>query len=468
MTLLRAITGVFSLALLLSIAVCRAGGRGSDPGPLLPDSMAIRRDIEHLASNALEGRATGSPGNDSAARYIARRFQALGLVPLICDTTIRVVRSEAHIGVGRIDVERKAEKALPPRVPGKDCRGTYFQRFNTRSIAAAHAGIMTQLATQNVVGLLRGTDPILREQYVIVGAHHDHLGRMGFGVLDIDSATAIHNGADDNASGTAAVLEIARLLARRPPARSVIFVTFSGEELGLLGSQYYVDHSPVPLDSAVAMLNFDMVGRLKDDRLIVYGAATAAEFREMLDSANVATGLRMTATGDGYGASDHSSFYAKGLPVLHFFTDVHPDYHRSTDDIERINAGGEARIVALAVQVLREIANRPARLTFRRPGASTQRTSACRTEVALGTIPNMGAVDVGGLQLSGVREGSAGHKGGMRAGDIVVDFAGKAIRDIYDYQDALCSHRPGDVVPIIVKRDGQPVTLTVTLGKRGG
>jgi C-terminal processing protease CtpA/Prc len=220
------------------------------------------------------------------------------------------------------------------------------------------------------------------------------------------------------------------------------------------------------LDSAVAMLNFDMVGRLKDDRLIVYGAATADEFRGMLDSANAATRFNMTATGDGYGASDHSSFYAKGMPVLHFFTDVHPDYHRSTDDIERINAGGEARVVSLAEKVLREIANHPSRLTFRRPAAATQRTSTCRTEVALGTIPNMGAVDVGGLQLSGVREGSPGDKGGLKAGDIVVDFAGKTVKDIYDYQDALCSHKPDDVVQITVMRDGQPVKLTVTLGRR--
>jgi len=430
MTTIRARGRVAGLLLYLVVASCQSGGR-SGGSRALADSAAIHRDIAYLASDRLEGRATGSAGNDSAALFIARRFRKLGLKP----------------------------------APG-DSAGTYLQRFSTRSIAAAHAGITTDLATSNVVAMLPGSDPKLRDQYVVVGAHHDHLGRMGFGVLDVDSAGAIHNGADDNASGAAAVLELARLLARRPPSRSVIFVTFSGEELGLLGSQYFVDHPPVPLEKMVAMINFDMVGRLRD-RLIVYGVATADEMARILDSANVEPKVKVSATGDGFGSSDHSSFFAKGIPVLHFFTDIHPQYHRSTDDIEMIDAGGEARVVSMAARVVRRIADGPG-LTFRKPLAPVSRTSSCRNnDVSAGTIPNMGATDVGGLQLSGVREGGPAQKGGLKAGDIVVEFGGAKIKDLYEYTDALCSHKPGDTVNIVVNRNGEILTLSVTLGKRG-
>lgn len=460
---------ITAVACLAGAASCTSAGRGR-MDTALPDSAAIRRDVAYLASDALEGRATGSAGNDSAAAYIARRFQALGLQPLLCDTgaaqATRRIPIGAAIGVARGDT--RTTRAPRPRIEGKDCRGTYLQSFSTRSVAAAHAGVMATLTTQNVVAVVRGIDATLRDEYLVIGAHFDHLGRMGFGVMDPDSASAIHNGADDNASGTAAVLELARLLASRPAARSVVFVTFSGEELGLLGSQYFVDHPPMAIGQVVAMLNFDMVGRLKDERLIVYGVATADEFAGMLDSANVAPRFQLTATGDGFGASDHSSFYAKNLPVLHFFTDVHRDYHRSTDDVASLNASGEARVVAMAERVLRTIANRPSRLTFRRPAAPAARMSTCRNnDVSLGSIPNMGASDVGGLQLSGVREGSPAQKGGLAAGDIVVEFGGMPVKDIYMYTDALCNHRPGDTVKVVVRRNGELVTLSVTLGKRG-
>ena len=158
------------------------------------------------------------------------------------------------------------------------------------------------------------------------------------GALDPEAGHAIRNGADDNASGTAAILELARRLAARPPRRSILVVHFSGEELGLLGSQWFVEHSPVPLDSIDAMLNFDMVGRLRHDRLIVYGLGTATELPAFVDSANVAPKLDLVKQDDGFGPSDHSSFYAKGIPVLHFFTDLHEDYHRATDDVEKIDA----------------------------------------------------------------------------------------------------------------------------------
>ena len=435
-----------TLALVTSItAACRHTASG--PAPVAaPDTAAVMRDVRYLASDALEGRGSGTPGNDSAAAYIARRFSGLGLTPGFASTDARVcVRSGG-------------------RAP---CDARFVQSFVARSVAAAHAGLQGELPTQNVAAVVRGRDPALRDEYVILGAHFDHLGRSTFGALDPDAVNAIHNGADDNASGTAAVIELARLLHRNPPKRSVMVVAFSGEELGLLGSQYFVDHAPVRLEKMRAMLNFDMVGRMQDDRLIVYGVATAQELNDIVTRANAAAPLRLTATGDGFGASDHASFYAKNLPVLHFFTNVHDDYHKATDDADKINALGIARVVALAERVTRDIADRPQPLTFVRAVAAAPSTSSRENTTAyLGSIPDMGATEVKGVRLTGVRAESPADKAGLKAGDIIVEFAGKPVNDLYAYTDALYAQRPGDAVDVVVVRGTERVTVKVTLGRR--
>src|SRR5690349_14869025 len=251
------------------------------PSPA-PDTAALMRDVRYLASDALEGRATGSAGNDSAAAYIARRFASLGLSPAFAGDTSRLCTPAGG-----------SRHASP-------CNSRFVQPFVARSVAAAHAGLPGELPTQNVAAVIRGSDPALRDEYVILGAHFDHLGRSTMGALDPNEANAIHNGADDNASGTAAVIELARLLQRNPAKRSVIFVAFSGEELGLLGSQYFVEHLPVPIEKVRAMLNFDMVGRLRDDRMIVYGVETASELKDIVNRANAVAPLQLTAVGDGF------------------------------------------------------------------------------------------------------------------------------------------------------------------------
>ena len=355
--------------------------------------------------------------------------------------------------------------------------GGYLQRFTARAAALAHAGQAAGLATQNVVAAIPGTDPALRGQVVVLGAHYDHLGRDRRFATDPKAGDAIRNGADDNASGTAAVMELARLFAQRPARRTVVVVAFSGEELGLLGSQHFVEHAPVPMDSVAAMLNFDMVGRLTNEKLLVYGTATATELPALLDSANAAgPRLVVKGIGDGFGPSDHSSFYAKNVPVLHFFTDQHPDYHAATDDAARINAPGTARVVDLAYAVARSIADRPARLTFQR-APTTQRMSAAPDGAQgprpyFGSIPDMSADDVQGLRVQGVTPDSPADRGGLKAGDVVVELAGRPVTDLYSYTDALYAHKPGDVVTVVVQRAaaGAPperVTLSVTLGQRG-
>ena len=397
------------------------------------DSSAIRRDIEFLASDRLEGRLSGTAGNDSAAAYLARRYRSLGLTEL---------------------------------VPG------YVQPFDALSARDAHMGRTTPRPTQNVIALLRGRDPVLRDEYVVIGAHFDHLGRSPEFALDPAAGDAIRNGADDNASGTAAVLELARLLTSDPPKRSVIFANFSGEELGVLGSGWFVNHLPVPAQNIVAMLNFDMVGRLRNDKLIVYGTSTASELKAIVDSANLSAGtptFTISGGGDGYGPSDQTSFYAKDIPVLHFFTDLHDDYHRATDDADKINAAGEARVVELALRVTRAIADRPARLTLVRIAPRTQTVGTEQgRQTYLGTVPDMGAGETKGLRLTGVRPGSPADQGGLKAGDVIVELGGAPVTDLYSYSNALYSHKPGDVVQIVVLRGTERVTVTVTLGKRGG
>jgi hypothetical protein len=418
-------------ALLLGPLGCRTAASTPSPTTVTPDTALMMRDVRYLASDALEGRGTGTPGNDSAAAYIARRLAAVGLAPAFGT-------------------------------------GGFVQHFVARSVAAAHAGLPGELPTQNVAGVIRGTDPALRDEYVILGAHFDHLGRSIMGALDPEAPNAIHNGADDNASGTAAVIELGRLLRRNPPKRSVMVVTFSGEELGLLGSQYFVDHLPVPLAKVRAMLNFDMVGRLKDDRAIVYGVATARELPDIVNRANAVAPLQLTATGDGFGASDHTSFYAKNLPVLHFFTNVHDDYHKATDDADKVNAIGMARVAALAERVTREIADRAQPLTFVRATATAPTMSTREaTSAYLGSIPDMGASEVAGVKLTGVRADSPADRAGIKAGDIIVEFDGTPVKDLYAYTDALYAHKPGDTIDVVVLRGTERLTLKVTLGRRG-
>ncbi|HMA19929.1 MAG TPA: M28 family peptidase [Gemmatimonadaceae bacterium] len=417
---------------LLYVAACSPAMRTKplELGAAVADSAAIRSDIAYLASDRLEGRLTGSPGNDSAAAYIARKYKYL---------------------------------RLKAPFPG------YLQNFVARPAANAHMGDTAGLKTQNVVAVLEGKDPAYKGKYIVVGAHFDHLGRGTQYAMDPQAGNAIRNGADDNASGTAAVLQLARMLSVSRPKHSVIFVNFSGEEEGLLGSQYFVDNAPVSLDSIVSMFNFDMVGRLRDDKLFVYGTGTATELPSLVDSSNlkILPALSIQGGGDGFGSSDHASFYAKNIPVLHFFTDNHEDYHRATDDVEKINAGGEARVVNLAFDMIKSLDTRPTRLSFVKSAKPARLgSSSSGSQVYLGSIPDMSAGSEPGLKLTGVRAGSPAEKGGLTAGDIIVEFGGAAVTDLQSYSDALYSHQPGESVKVVYKRDGKRMETTVTLATR--
>jgi len=333
---------------------------------------------------------------------------------------------------------------------------------------------------RNVAALLPGSDPTLSDEILIIGAHYDHLGFGGEGSLDPD-VREVHNGADDNASGTSGLIEIARALSEsdRRPARSVLFLAFTGEEKGLWGSSHYVRNPLLPIDGTVAMLNMDMIGRLEGGTLVVHGVGTAEEWTDVLLAANQSTArpLSIATTPEGFGPSDHASFYGEGLPVLHFFSNTHVDYHRPSDDWEKVDIEGLGRIVDLVIEVAFDLAgvsgsDERIALTPIEPdlaAAHGQDPSASTTGGGygpyLGTIPDMVPVD-SGLRLTGVREGSPAAIAGIRGGDVVVEFGGNQVGDIYTYTYALQEHEPGDSVEIVVLRDGERLTFTAVLGDR--
>ncbi|HWE39882.1 MAG TPA: M28 family peptidase [Isosphaeraceae bacterium] len=344
------------------------------------------------------------------------------------------------------------------------------------------------IKTKNVVGVLEGSGPLSGET-VVVGAHYDHLGKGGMGSLAFGSRD-IHNGADDNASGSAMVIEMARRLAARrdPLPRRVVFMAFSGEERGLLGSAHYVEHPLIPLDKTVMMINFDMVGRLDDkESLMIYGTGTTAGLDAMVSALAKDEGFNVRLFADGRGggdaryfaASDHFSFYRKDIPVLFLFTGIHPDYHRPSDDVERINFPGMARIADLGELLLLDIVRRPRRPEFVKPEAvrdahadgapapGDEDPAAARRAAYLGAVPDYGgAADGEGVRLSAITPGSPADKAGMKKTDLLVRLGGIAVGDLEDYAAALRKRKPGDSIEVVVRREGKETTLNVTLGSR--
>jgi hypothetical protein len=337
------------------------------------------------------------------------------------------------------------------------------------------------LATKNVVGVLEGAGPFADET-IVVGAHYDHLGTGGAenpGSLAFFSRN-IHNGADDNASGTALVMELARRLGKRaePLPRRIVFMAFSGEEKGLLGSQHYVKYPLIPLDKTVMMFNFDMVGRLNDQNaLTVMGLGSTSGLEDLVDKLGSEAGFKIKkikGASDGLGGSDHESFYMKNVPILFPFTGLHADYHRPSDDTELINFAGMVKIADLGEKLILDFAGRKVRPAFVKsaeppsdPHGGAVDPGRIGMGAYLGTVPDYGAEDKG-VKLSAVREGSPAEKGGIKGGDVIIGFGGKPIATIFDYTDSLKRSKPGDQVEILVKRDGKEVTLKITIGTKPG
>lgn len=322
---------------------------------------------------------------------------------------------------------------------------------------------------ENVVGILPGSDPKLKNENIVIGAHYDHLGMGYFGTRDSSTEGQIHHGADDNASGTAVVMQVAERMARSnpKPARTVIFVAFSAEELGLLGSRRYADHPPVPLSTTKAMLNLDMVGRLKENRLTVFGTHSAKELSDIVTEEARRLGLEVRES-DSVGRSDQMSFYNKKIPSLHFFTGSHPDYHRPTDTWEKVNADGMVKVSDLVLATGERIANMREPLNFVSLPSRPPSTNPGETRsygAYLGSIPDMDDSQEG-VRLAGVSDGSPAALAGLREGDVIVEFAGNKVQNLEDLANLLGSKKPGDEVEIMVLRTGKPVTLKAILRAR--
>ena len=490
-------------------------GYGITASELNYDDYADKRTNGKIAL-ALAGTPDGDNPHGQYARYEGVRWKAIAARNAGAKALLIVTR-EANLKddrLAQLTYDNSAGDAgLPVAVVSQDLIGgkAMFDGFESAAkkrqymfdenskVSLTIDLSRKEIQAYNVVGILEGSDRLLKNEAIIVGAHYDHLGRGGEGSLAPRSGE-IHHGADDNASGTAGVLELARVLtSQRPrPKRTIVFMCFSGEEEGLLGSSYYVNHPVVPLANTVAMINMDMIGRMKDRKLIIGGVGTAKEWRDLINSANKnlfgeqlslnslpkesskSEGLAninvsqnasivmnsdparfdLTLQEDGYGPSDHSSFYSKQIPVLFFWTGTHNDYHKPSDTFDKINYSDEARVLTLVSHIIRYVDSADKRLTYTVAKSDSQQGRSTGFRVYLGTIPNYSDSN-DGLLLDGVRDDSPASKAGLKAGDRVVKIGTRDIKNVYDYTYALGEMKAGEEYAIEVMRGGERLSLKI-------
>ncbi len=387
--------------------------------------------------------------------------------------TIETRGDNADVGIPAIHVKRTVvEQWLAES--GLDALGSIQQRINDGdhptpdsfslnrkvSMSTQVRKIISQ--SQNVAGVIPGRGK-LKDEYLIIGGHYDHLGWGGPNSNSmVPEVHAIHNGADDNASGSSGVIELAEYFSHQPVdqnQRSLLFITFGGEEVGLLGSAYYTEHPLVPLKKTVAMINMDMIGRLHDNALIVGGAGTSSWWKSLVSETN-SDSLALVFNDEGYASSDHQSFYLKDIPVLFYFTGAHQDYHRPTDDIDRINFPGMVEVVQLVARNASQILTRPEPPDFVKVEAPSGQKSSHGYSVTIGVIPDF-AYAGEGLRISAARENAPAGKAGMQPGDTIIEFNGMKVLNIQDYMIATEGIKAGEAVPIVFLRGDQKISLMI-------
>jgi Peptidase family M28/PDZ domain/PA domain len=447
-----------------AVLVMTGEPREGDPrGPFRPAEHFHYTELRHKVLNAREHGAAAVIVVENPER--GDRLAALrGTTPSwgIVAVSARREVADALLTPGGLDLASLRAAIERARAPAS--RVVPGVRVRIRAALLRDRG-----ATANVVGLLPGTVPTLAAEAVVVGAHYDHLGRGSPFSLAPERGDAIHPGADDNASGTAALLGLAEALTRSGAGRrSVVFVAFSAEELGLLGSTHYVGQPAVPLDRTVAMVNLDSVGRLRDGRLHVMGVDTGQGLRALVEQAGEGLPARLVLRGDGVGPSDHTAFLNRERPVVFFFTGPHADYHRPGDTWDKIDADGLRTVTTVAYRVVRALADRDERPAFVRVPGGPPRSGAGATGYGpyFGAVPDFGESPHPGVRLGGVRPGSPADRAGLQAGDVIVRFAGVTVRTLDDLVFALRSRRAGEAIEVTYVRDGTERAAQATLEER--
>ena len=382
--------------------------------------VSIKDDVTFLSDDALEGRQTGTEGEKAAADYIAKRFENLGL----------------------------------------ETKGTngYFQNFTFKPKTNPHQTVNytvkdgdSTITGTNVLGFLNNN----ADNTIVIGAHFDHLGYGAEGSLH-RGEKAIHNGADDNASGVAVMLNLADKLKNKNTNNNYLFMAFSGEEMGLLGSNYFVKNATIDTQKINYMINMDMVGRLKaDSTLAVYGVGTSPILKQTLNAHN--STFKLIQKESGIGPSDHTSFYNADIPVLHFFTGQHEDYHKPTDDFDKLNYEGMTTISNYIFEVISDLDNN-GKLPFRKTKNESEETP--RFKVGLGVIPDY-MFDGKGMRIDGISEDKPAQKAGLQKGDIVIKLGDSTVTDMMSYMKVLSTFEAGDKTEVTVDRNGKEVKATI-------
>jgi hypothetical protein len=384
--------------------------------------ISMQEDVAYLASDSLMGRETGTPYERLAADYLAKRFEELGLAP-------------------------------------KGDQG-YFQDFTFKPSLNPHQEAQmvaeqgdSTITGRNVIGYIDNK----AETTIVIGAHYDHLGMGGRGSL-YREGEAIHNGADDNASGVAVLLKLAADITGKEALNNYLFIAFSGEEIGLLGSNYFVKNPTIDLQKVNYMLNMDMVGRLnQENSLAVHGVGTSPAFKQTL-FANNDQGLNIVEHESGIGPSDHTSFYIMDIPVLHFFTGQHEDYHKPGDDAEKLNYDGMEKVSAYILNIVTDL-NDNGRLAFRK--TKNESEDVPRFKVALGVVPDY-LYNGEGMRIDGVSEDKPAQKAGLLKGDIVKKLGEYEVSDMMSYMKALSKYEAGQTITVEVERGGERLSVEVT------
>jgi Peptidase family M28/PDZ domain len=412
-TLVMSIRFYYTIFLLLFVAAAQAQTIDAD---------RLQKHITYLASDKLKGRGTGSPEEKKAAVYIAKQFKKAGLQP-------------------------------------KGDNGTWMHQFGFKK-AGPHGAVAedaAQVYSQNVVGYLDNA----AEYTIVIGGHYDHLG-LGHdhNSLDANPIGKIHNGADDNASGTAGVIELAHYFAKNgvKEQHNFLFLCFSGEELGLIGSKKYTDYPTIDLSKVSFMVNMDMIGRLNPEkRIMIGGVGTSPSFVPAINKAAGEFTVRLDSA--GLGPSDHASFYLKDLPVLFFFTGQHSDYHKPSDDTDKINFSGEQQLLTLVTRVVEALDKEP-KLTFQKNNGKPNDTP--RFKVTMGVMPDYTYDSGDGMRIDGVTDGRPAAKAGLQKGDVITQVGEQTVKNVQDYMKALSMFQKGQSAPVKFKRGAEVKEASVS------